>query len=223
MFDPEARLSWVLAWLAGLVGAVAFTHSADYFVSAMSGNTQRAVVGVFINRPWLTVSALSLLGCFFSGAITGALGRRYLWGARKHGPITLMTLCLIVATIVDVGLEGWLRDDVYFGAILFVAFGMGVLNTSFVKNGEVSIGLGYFTGAIVKLAQGLVAHLSGGGTAADWLGYFVLYTSFVVGGMLGGSLNLLVTPSQIMGAATVVCALTTVYTYFYAGRHGLSK
>src|SRR5271165_4830930 len=32
-FGREARLSWVLAGLAGLLGATAFTHSAGYFLT----------------------------------------------------------------------------------------------------------------------------------------------------------------------------------------------
>lgn len=31
---PEARLSWILSGLAGMVGAVAFLHSAGYFVTS---------------------------------------------------------------------------------------------------------------------------------------------------------------------------------------------
>ncbi|HEY4795007.1 MAG TPA: DUF1275 domain-containing protein, partial [Mycobacterium sp.] len=36
-FGSETRLSWLLAALAGLIGAVAFTHSAGYFVTFMTG------------------------------------------------------------------------------------------------------------------------------------------------------------------------------------------
>ncbi|OYL16370.1 DUF1275 family protein, partial [Streptococcus pneumoniae] len=47
IYDGEARLSWVLAALAGILGATAFTHSAGYFVTFMTGNSQRAVLGLF--------------------------------------------------------------------------------------------------------------------------------------------------------------------------------
>ncbi|MGV7750382.1 DUF1275 family protein, partial [Mycobacterium kansasii] len=40
----DARLSWLLAGMAGMVGAVAFLHSAGYFVTFMTGNTERAVL-----------------------------------------------------------------------------------------------------------------------------------------------------------------------------------
>ncbi|WP_368730893.1 hypothetical protein, partial [Siccibacter turicensis] len=35
----------MLAALAGILGATAFTHSAGYFVTCMTGNSQRAVLG----------------------------------------------------------------------------------------------------------------------------------------------------------------------------------
>ena len=41
VFNSHARLSWVLAGLAGLVGAAAFTNTAGYFVTFMTGNTER--------------------------------------------------------------------------------------------------------------------------------------------------------------------------------------
>jgi uncharacterized membrane protein YoaK (UPF0700 family) len=44
------------------------------------------------------------------------------------------------------------------------------LNTSFVKDGEVSVPLSYVTGTLVKMGQGIERHIAGG-KAADWLGY----------------------------------------------------
>ncbi|WP_116375066.1 YoaK family protein [Mycobacterium sp. MFM001] len=217
MFDGEVRLSWVLAWLAGLVGAVAFTHSAGYFVTFMTGNTERAMVGFFIDEPWLSISAGLLLMCFLSGVIVGSLCRRHIWGAHPHGPTVLTTVCLLAATFVDAMLDGWSTGGVSFVPILLIAFGIGALNTTFVKNGEVSIALSYVTGTVVKLGQGIERHLSGG-SAADWLGHFLLYASFLTGAATGGCISLVVSGSQMLAVAAVVCALTTGYAWFYADR-----
>ncbi|HZU49183.1 MAG TPA: YoaK family protein [Mycobacterium sp.] len=222
IFDSEARLSWVLAWLAGVVGAVAFTHSAGYFVTTATGNTQRAVAGLFIDDPWLSISATLLVACFLSGVIVGSLGRRYIWRAHPHGPTLLTTLCLSIATIGDVMLQGWSKGPVAFLPILIIAFGIGALNTTFVKNGEVSVALSYVTGTIVKLGQGIERHISGG-SAADWLGHFLLFASFVAGGLTGGCICSAVSGSQLLAAAAVVCAVTTGYTYFYSDRRGVMK
>lgn len=43
-FDSETRLS-------GLIGAMAFTHSAGYFVTFTTGNTERAGLGSFAINP----------------------------------------------------------------------------------------------------------------------------------------------------------------------------
>ena len=37
--DSEAWLSWILAAVAAMLGAVAFTDSAGFFVTFMTGNT----------------------------------------------------------------------------------------------------------------------------------------------------------------------------------------
>jgi uncharacterized membrane protein YoaK (UPF0700 family) len=103
---------------------------------------------------------------------------------------------------------------------MLVAFAIGALNTSFVKDGEVSVPLSYVTGTLVKMGQGIERHIAGG-TAADWLGYFLLFTSFVLGAAVGGCISLIVNGTWMLVVATSVCALTTGYTYFHQDRRAL--
>jgi uncharacterized membrane protein YoaK (UPF0700 family) len=215
-FDSEARLSWVLAGLAGLLGAAAFTHSTGYFVTFMTGNTERAVLGYFRDERWLALTAAMLLASFIGGVVIASLCRRYFWVAHPHGPTVLTTFCLLVATAADAAVRGW-SGQVSFVPILFVAFGIGALNTSFVKDGEVSIPLSYVTGTLVKMGQGIERHITGGDVTA-WLGYFLLYVSFIAGAAAGGGISLVFSGSEMLAVATVVCALTTGYTYFHADR-----
>jgi uncharacterized membrane protein YoaK (UPF0700 family) len=133
-----------------------------------------------------------------------------------NGPTVLTTLCLLVATATDIAVRGW-SGKVSFVPILFVAFGIGSLNTSFVKDGEVSIPLSYVTGTLVKMGQGIERHMTGGDVTA-WLGYFLLYASFVGGAAAGGCISLVFSGSEMLAVATVVCALTTGYTYFHTDR-----
>jgi uncharacterized membrane protein YoaK (UPF0700 family) len=216
VFDREARLSWLLAGLAGLVGATAFTHSTGYFVTFMTGNTERAVLGFFRDESWLALAAAMILASFVGGVVIASLCRRYLWVAHPHGPTVLTTLCLLVATAADTAVRGW-SGQLTFVPILFVAFGIGALNTSFVANDEVSIPLSYVTGTLVKMGQGIARHITGGDVTA-WLGYFLLYVSFAAGATAGGCISLVVSGSQMLAVATVVCALMTGYTYFHADR-----
>lgn len=220
-FNSEARLSWVLAVLAGVVGAISFTHSVGYFVVFITGNAQRAVLGYFTGEVWLAVSAGLLIGAFVAGVVVASLCRRYFWVDHPHGPTVLTTFSLLAATMVDLigeGLEGNLID---FAAIMLMAFGTGALNTSFVKDGEVSVPLSYVTGTTVKMGQGIERHIAGGGNAADWLGYFLLLASFVVGATVGGLISVVVNGTWMLVLATVVCALTTAYTYFHQDRRAL--
>src|SRR5271170_7701583 len=219
-FDSEARLSWVLAMLAGVLGATAFTHSAGYFVTFMTGNAQRAVLGYFRDEVLLSVTASLLLLCFVAGVVVASVCRRHLWVAHPHGPTLLTTLSLLAATAVDVIDEGWEQNLLDFAPIMLVVFAIGALNTSFVKDGEVSVPLSYVTGTLVKLGQGIERHIAGG-KAADWLGYFLLFASFVLGAALGGCISLVVNGTGMLIAASVVCALTTGYTYFHQDRRAL--
>jgi len=213
-------LSWVLAALAGVLGATAYTHSEGYFVTFMTGNAQRAVLGYFRGDVVLSISAALLVVCFVAGVVIASVCRRHFWVAHPHGPTVLTTFSLMAATVVDVFDEGWEEANLDFGPILLVAFGIGALNTSFVKDGEVSVPLSYVTGTLVKMGQGIERHIAGG-KAADWLGYFLLFASFALGAALGGLISLLVNGTWMLVVASAVCALTTGYTYFHADRRNL--
>ena len=105
---------------------------------------------------------------------------------------------------------------------MLVVFGVGALNTSFVKDGEVSVPLSYVTGTLVKMGQGIERHIAGG-KAADWLGYFLLFASFVLGAALGGGISLVVNGDRMLVVASAMCALTTGYTYFHLDRRAAAR
>jgi uncharacterized membrane protein YoaK (UPF0700 family) len=220
IFDSEARLSWLLAGLAGVLGATAFTHSAGYFVTFMTGNAQRAVLGYLRHDVVLSVTAGVLLLCFVAGVVVASVCRRRFWTGHPHGPTVLTTFSLVAATAVDVIDEGWEESMLDFAPIMLVVFGVGALNTSFVKDGEVSVPLSYVTGTLVKMGQGIERHIAGG-TAADWLGYFLLFASFVLGAVVGGCISLVVNGTWMLVVASAVCALTTGYTYFHRDRRAV--
>src|ERR1700743_43023 len=101
IFDSEDRLSWVLAALAGVLGATAFTYSEGYFVTFMTGNAQRAVLGYFQHDVVLAISAGVLILCFVLGVIVASICRRRFWSGHPHGPTVLTTVSLIAATLLD--------------------------------------------------------------------------------------------------------------------------
>jgi uncharacterized membrane protein YoaK (UPF0700 family) len=219
-FDSEARLSWVLAVLAGVLGATAFTHSAGYFVTFMTGNAQRAVLGYFRDDVVLSVTAGLLLLSFVAGVVVASVCRRHFWVAHPHGPTMLATFSLMAATIVDVFDEGWSESQLDFPPIMLLAFGIGALNTSFVKDGEVSVPLSYVTGTLVKMGQGVERHIAGG-NLSDWLGYFLLFASFIFGASVGGLISLFVNGTGMLIFSSAMCTLATGYTYFHQDRRAL--
>lgn len=220
MYDSEAKLSWVLAALAGVLGATAFTHSAGYFVTFMTGNAQRAVLGFFRDDYWLGISATVLLIAFVAGVVSASLCHRLIWPTRPHAATVLTTAALVLATVLDLTVGGGPALPLPFLPIMLVTFGIGTLNTTFVKDGEVSIPLSYVTGTLVKMGQGIERHLNGG-ELADWLGYFLLFASFVFGATVGGCISLIAGGTQMLAVASLVSALTTGYTYFYADRRAI--
>jgi uncharacterized membrane protein YoaK (UPF0700 family) len=219
-FDSEARLSYVLAALAGVLGATAFTHSAGYFVTFMTGNAQRAVLGYFRGDVVLSISAGLLIVAFVSGVVVSSVCRRHFWVAHPHGPTVLTTLSLFAATVVDIFDLGWDQNELDFPPIFLLAFGIGALNTSFVKDGETSVPLSYVTGTLVKMGQGIERHIAGG-HLSDWLGHFLLFASFILGATAGGGISLIVNGTGMLVVASAVCALTTGYTYFHQDRRAL--
>ncbi|MBF6328451.1 YoaK family protein [Nocardia transvalensis] len=220
LFDNEARLSWVLAGLSGLIGAAAFMHTAGYFVTFMTGNTERAILGTFRDKTEVFVPAALLLMSFLSGVVVASLCRRHLWSRHLHGPTILTTASLVVASVVDtIFSQATESAQVDLLPILVVAFGIGALNTTFVKDGEVSVPLSYVTGTLVKLGQGIERHISGG-TCTDWLGYFLLYTAFCLGALLGGALATIVAGGTMLITAAIVCLAVTMYTHFHLDKHG---
>lgn len=97
----EARLSWLLSGLAGMVGAVAFLHSAGYFVTFMTGNTERAVLTWFkvTDKQQVAgagpIAAISMIGAFLFGVIVASYCRRKFWKNHPHGATVLTTVGLL--------------------------------------------------------------------------------------------------------------------------------
>ncbi|TWS25326.1 DUF1275 domain-containing protein [Tsukamurella sputi] len=223
----DARLSWLLAGVAGMVGAVAFLHSAGYFVTFMTGNTERAVLTWFKASDAQQIAgagalaATALIVAFVTGVVVASICRRYFWHGHPHGPTVLTTAGLLVASATDFVLDGFDEPEVRFVPILIITFSLGALNTSFTKNGEVSVPLSYVTGTLVKLGQGIERHATRNGTVFDWLGYALVYVGFVLGAAVGGVIGSFVTGPQVILVAGLLCGVTTLVTFLHSDRQKL--
>lgn len=164
-----------LSGVAGFVDAVGFLDLGGYFVSFMSGNSTRAGAELANWEPVGVGKAVGLILAFLAGVMvaTALRGRR--------GPLAVvLALAALLAIAVAV-------DGMGFGAAAppVMAFAMGAANTVFERDGEVSIGITYMTGTLVKLGQHLMRRL-GGDQTSSWLRYLGLWSGLALGSICGG-------------------------------------
>ncbi|MGG5171965.1 YoaK family protein [Pseudarthrobacter sp. J1738] len=178
----EIVLAAVLACLAGYVDALGFIHMGGYFVSFMSGNSTRAGA-MLAGGSWLGFGlAIGLVAAFLTGVVGGSLVRRAV-PRRKR-----MVILLCIAAILALAAAFHTFDAPPLLIALIppmMALAMGTENVVFERDGEVSIGLTYMTGTLVKMGQRIAARLSGE-KGRGWVRYLYLWLALTAGSILGG-------------------------------------
>lgn len=191
-YDPaRQRLALGLAGLAGLVDATGFVVAGGYFTSFMSGNTTRMGVEL-VERPALALTPLGLIACFLAGVISGAVIGRRTGGHRKR------VLLGLVAALLGVG-AGLLAAGLPIPFLGAAAMAMGLANNVFSRDGEVTVGVTYMTGALVRFGQGLAARIDRQPLTST-RGYGALWSALALGAVAGGGLCL-TAPLAAAGAA----------------------
>lgn len=193
-YDPaRQRLALGLAGLAGLVDATGFVVAGGYFTSFMSGNTTRMGVEL-VERPALALAPLGLIACFLTGVIVGALiGRRF---RGRHKRVLLGLIAVLLGSSA-----GLLVAGLPIPFLATSAMAMGLANNVFARDGEVTVGVTYMTGALVRFGQGVAARLAGESLPST-RGYGLLWSALAVGAAAGGGLCL-VEPAWAAIAATL--------------------
>ncbi|KQZ76862.1 hypothetical protein ASE06_05015 [Sphingopyxis sp. Root214] len=173
------RLAFCLAGLAGFVDAIGFLGSGGLFVSFMSGNSTRLAIGI-TEAKTVALAAAALIGLFVAGVFLNIIVTAKITVAhRKVVAISGVAVLLLCAACCK-----WTGFDVAATGFLCVA--MGASNTIFRRDGEVSIGVTYMTGNLVKLGHRL-ADAALGGSRTDWIPYLLLWLALVLGGILGAA------------------------------------
>jgi len=181
-YDPaRQRLALGLAGLAGLVDATGFVVAGGYFTSFMSGNTTRMGVEL-VERPALALAPLGLIACFLAGVISGAVIGRRVSSHRKR------VLLGLVAALLGAG-AGLLAAGLPIPFLGASAMAMGLANNVFVRDGEVTVGVTYMTGALVRFGQGLAARMDRQPLTST-RGYGLLWSALAAGAVVGGGLCL---------------------------------
>ncbi|OZA59493.1 MAG: DUF1275 family protein, partial [Sphingomonadales bacterium 39-62-4] len=144
---PRRLFAIALAAMAGFIDAVGFLSADGYFVSFMSGNSTRLGVSLGTDPARAAMPAVLIAG-FLGGVTGGALLSRWAGTLRKPVVLAFVALMLLAAACGRMlGLPVLLLGG--------MVVAMGALNNTFQRGGEVSVGLTYMTGALVKLGQGL--------------------------------------------------------------------
>lgn len=178
--DRNARLLAIgFAAMAGMVDAIGFLASGGFFLSFMSGNSTRFSVGVVDGAPYVGTVAMLLLS-FVAGVVGGSL-----IGRQNHrDPVNRQALILAIISLALCVAPFIAHSGFLIIALCIAALCMGLENTLFEREGQVSFGLTYMTGALVKIGQGLATLLSGG-PRFEWLPYLLLWLGLVSGAALG--------------------------------------
>lgn len=168
-----------LAALAGFVDAMGFVLTGGLFVSFISGNSTRMAVGL-AGGSGVAFYAGALVASFLAGVVSGALIAHWKGGWRKAVVMAFTTTVLMLAAVLfTLGYQ--------VGAALVFAAAMGSLNNVFLREGEVSIGVTYMTGALVRAGQRIASKMLGRG-GSDWHSYLLLWGSLVTGATAGALL-----------------------------------
>lgn len=172
-----------LSALAGYVDAIGFLHLGGFFVSFMSGNSTRMGAAVASGNFENALIAGSIIVAFVGGVIVGELAVQVV-GDRWRRSAALFLQAVFLLGAAGVSFLGW-----EWAGVVAMALAMGIENTIFHKGGEVSIGLTYMTGTLVKMGQHMSAALSGG-SRMGWLPFFWLWLGLLAGAVLGAAVFL---------------------------------
>jgi uncharacterized membrane protein YoaK (UPF0700 family) len=176
----DQLLAIFCAMVAGFVDAVGFLASGGFFLSFMSGNSTRLAVGLSEAATFTTLAAL-LLGSFVGGVVVASYFGRKLSGSHRQRQGTILGAIALILFLSPV-----LAPQTYFfTALALTAAAMGAVNVLYERDGAVSFGLTYMTGALVKIGQGIATALDGG-DRFGWVSYLLLWLG-LLGGAIGGA------------------------------------
>lgn len=178
--SPFVTIAICLAALAGFVDALAFTSLGGFFASFMSGNSTRLGVGLGGAGLGEAAMAGALVLSFVAGVILSSVIARARPGGAMSAVMAAATGLLLMAALTASLKPGPL-------VLLFLAAAMGCENGVFNRDGEVTIGVTYMTGSLVRMGQRAANALMGDADRWGWVPYLALWLGFVSGAVMGAA------------------------------------
>ncbi|MXO75016.1 DUF1275 domain-containing protein [Altererythrobacter aerius] len=199
-YERDKRvLAMGYAALAGAVDAIGFLKSGGLFVSFMTGNSTRLAVGLAETAP-VGAAAAALIALFVTGVILSVVISESVIARYRKVTATLVVATVLIAAAAA---DSFGSDRL---AIACLCIAMGAANAIFRRDGEVSIGVTYMTGTLVKLGHRLADALRGS-HEASWLPYLLLWLSLVAGGITGALGFVLAANASLWGTAIASMSL----------------
>ncbi|NIJ19937.1 uncharacterized membrane protein YoaK (UPF0700 family) [Sphingomonas naasensis] len=199
--SPLVAVAVCLAALAGFVDALAFTSLGGFFASFMSGNSTRLGVGLGQGLGGDALTAGGLILSFVAGVIVSSVLVRAAGHRHKPAVMAVVSAMLLLAAIVATVAPGpWV--------LVLLAMAMGAENGVFNRDGEVTIGLTYMTGSLVKIGQKLAGALMGDRDRWVWVPYLALWLGFLAGAVSGAASQLRWGWDALWLAALIAALLT---------------
>jgi len=174
---PAIGLAFCLTGLAGFVDALGFLSLGGFFVSFMSGNTTRFAIELAGRHAGGIAVAATILGLFVLGVVCGSLAGHFGHRRRKASVLAVVTAALLTSASLD-------SMGFSMAGAGVLALAMGAENGVFQRDGEVTIGLTYMTGTLVKMGQRIAGALLGGPKLA-FLRHFILWLGLLSGAIAG--------------------------------------
>lgn len=205
-YDRRAiALAACFSGLAGYVDALGFITLGGFFVSFMTGNTTRLGIELAGGQAGGIAMAAGILALFVSGVVVGSLIGHHAGHRRATAVLGFVTLCLLLAACLDsLGLT--------MAGVGLLAVAMGSENAVFQRDGEVTIGLTYMTGTLVKMGQRIAAAFHGGPKLA-FMRHFLLWLGLMLGACLGAIAHGLIGLSAIWVASGAAALLTVAASF----------
>ncbi|WP_262331424.1 YoaK family protein [Bosea sp. BH3] len=196
----EVALAACFSALAGYVDALGFITLGGFFVSFMTGNTTRLGIELASGNPGGIALAGSVIVLFVCGVVLGSLVGHFAGRDRPPAVLGVVTLLLVLAALMQ-------TTGHTLPAVGLLAVAMGAENAVFQRDGEVTIGLTYMTGTLVKLGQRIAAATLGGPKRA-FLRHFLLWLGLMGGAFVGAFVHSRIGLAAIWVAAAAALALT---------------
>lgn len=219
VWHSQQKLAALYGTLAGFIGATAYNITQGFYVTFMTGNNQKSVLGFTQGSYRLALGAITMSVAFFLGVFVASYLHRRIWPNYRYLCSLVSALSMATSTIFstvqhrNIAHGAGLNREIFFDDIM-LAFATGSLNTAFTKDGFTAIAVTFHTGSLVRLAQGVENHYSGG-HVAHWAQHAIQYFSFMFGALVGGIVSHYLTGTNLLAVATLFAFCVALFSYFY--------